>query len=95
MILLYEIEYQLGKRVRVGRRYAGFRAMVAILLDLAVGLAFGLVGLVIGLARLVLGTACRFTVVLLALPFRAARAVSDACHRGAVAKPCWAGTEEL
>jgi hypothetical protein len=95
MILDYETEYRVGRWVRARRRHAGVRALVAILLELGVALAFGAVALVLRLARLVLVTASRAIVVLLALPFRVARAISHACQRRAVAKPAWALAEEL
>ncbi len=94
-MILYKTEYQSGRRVRIGRNYAGLRALVGILLDLAVALVFGIVGLAIRLVRWVLVTACRFVVGLLALPFRVARAVSDGFRRRAVAKPAWVLADEL
>ena len=95
MIFRYQTEYRLGRRVRVGRNYNGLRALVAILLDLATSLVFGVVGLVLGLARRVVRTTSRVAFAQLALPFRAARVIADACRPPAAAKPAWAGGEEL
>lgn len=95
MTFFYQTEYRLGRRVRVGRKYAGLRALVAILLDLAAGVTFGIAGLAIGLARLVVRVTCRVVFALLALPFRVARAIVEACRAPAAAKPAWAGAEEL
>jgi hypothetical protein len=58
MALHYQTEYRLGRRGRVSRSYTGVRALVAIFLDLTVGMLFevtaGVVGLLLRLIALAL-----------------------------------------
>ena len=107
MGLYYQTEYRLGRRGgRVCRSYTGFRAFLAIAIDLLFVLTFDFVFWVI---LLVLKNVLRLVKGIfyaLSLPFRAAqwvslkldqRAASARNPRGAGAtlKPAWAGSEEL
>jgi hypothetical protein len=95
MTFQYKTEYCLGRRGRVCRTYGGIRALVAIALDLALGLTFGLDGLGWWLVRRSVLTAYQVAAALVSLPLRAVREVSDA-HRGCgAAKPAWATLDEL
>jgi hypothetical protein len=106
MAFHYTTEYRLGRRGRVSRTYGGLQALIAITFDLALALVFGLIGLGMQAARRCLVaayrvarwcvmTAYRVVVALLGLPLRAIRGLSFASSARTVAKPAWAGLDEL
>ena len=66
MALYYQTEYRLGRRHgRIGRSYTGVHAFLAIVLDLFLGFAFGLVSIVIGLALRTVVIALQLSVIVL------------------------------
>jgi hypothetical protein len=62
MALHYQTEYRLGRRGRVSRSYTGFRAFLAIFLDLTFGMVFELVAGVIALALRLVALALQLAV---------------------------------
>jgi len=110
MALIYQTEYRLGsRRATVTRTYGGFRALVAIGVDLTLALVFGAFGLVFGvigwslrlvwhLFRLV-AIALRDVVVVLARFVKAVITlpwrVTRPASRQLAAKPAWAAFDEL
>ena len=95
MTFQYTTEYRLGGRRRVCRTYGGVHAAIAISFDLALGSLFGLIGLAIWLVRLSVVTLLRLIAALLALPFKAARAISARQPACSVVKPVWASLSDL
>src|SRR5262245_15765000 len=99
MGLCYQTEYRLGARGgRICRTYTGFRAFVAIAVDLALGLIFASVGLAIHLILLALllclrvaGRVAQYLVHLQTALYRAVRWLSNRVARWATRKPAWAG----
>jgi hypothetical protein len=95
MAFIYSTEYNLGRRGRINRSYTGIQALIAIAFDLALGFSFWLIGAALWLLRVSVVRTFRFTVAILSLPFRAARAVFRAHEGRIVAKPASASFAEL
>lgn len=104
MTLSYHAEYCLGPRGRrVCHTYRGFWAFAAIIMSLALGLAFGLLALVLGVlalalrvVRFVAVTAIRLVAEVLAIPFRLIRWLEGQSQaRSRSAKPAWVPLDEL
>jgi hypothetical protein len=111
MTLYYQTEYCLGRRGgRVCHTYHGFQALIAILVALALGFAFGVLGFafgVLGLALLVVRFALRsvwavlvavmtLVVAVLSSPFRAGRWVARQVEtRQPALKPAWVPLDDL
>lgn len=83
-MLHYQSEYRLGKRGgRVCHSFHGYQAVLAILVMMALGLAFGVLGLVVRVVAFVLRAEWlllvaifRMLVAIFSAPFQAARWVS-------------------
>ncbi len=109
MLLHYQMELGLGRRRgRVVRRFGGPRAWILGLIDLALGLVFGLIGLTLRLVALALQFSWRLAVgcltmavALLLLPLRLARRLG--CRRrtrspapiGRPVKSAWSALDEF
>jgi hypothetical protein len=65
MALHYQTEYRLGRRGRVCRSYTGFRAFLAIFLDLTLGMVFELLVGIIGFALRLVALALQLVVQIL------------------------------
>lgn len=107
MGLYYQTEYRLGRRGgKVCRNYSGFRAILAIAIDLLFLLTFELVFWVSFFVLRNVLTLFKGILYALSLPFRAAHWVSLKLDQRAAAarsrrgtgeflKPVWAGSDEL
>lgn len=95
MALHYQTEYALGNRGRVRRTYSGMQALIAIAVDLLLGLFFGLIGLAIRVVGSLLVTTIRAAVAAMRIPLRVARAVAAVLEPRRTSKPRCAFVTDL
>ncbi|MFO0893136.1 MAG: hypothetical protein U0790_28865 [Isosphaeraceae bacterium] len=104
MALYYRTEYRIGRRTgQVCRTYNGLAAFLAIALDLIFVFTFDFLFSVLFLVLRLTVRLLWFVAYALSLPFRAARWMASrleavATRRGggpAMAKPAWAGFDEV
>jgi hypothetical protein len=96
MALRYRTEYHLGRfGGRVSRTYGGLQALLAIGIDLALSLVFGVIWFALSLAWGILVVTYKFALELLRVPPRAIRWAFGRAPSGPAAKPAWAGIDEL
>ncbi len=99
MVLQYHTEFTLGRRGRrICRTRHGITALVALVLDLALSLVFGVIVLGLWLAGHLLVRAFQALCALLSTPFRAARRVRvrlDERRQRPPSKPSWTVFDEL